>query len=134
VTGDNYAKVWPVERFRDHGITYEACDKVKSVLYQEFLPLLNSARVVLLDNQRLITQLCNLERHTGPSGRDTITHPPGGHDDLANALAGALVGVGAAPWWKKGPAQNYSPAPLPVMPDVRKLFAELEDEEAASHG
>jgi hypothetical protein len=91
VTGDNYAKVWPVERFKVHGVTYEPSEKVKSQIYSEFLPLLNSSRVELLDNQRLINQLCSLERHTGPSGRDQINHPPNSHDDLANCVAGALV-------------------------------------------
>jgi hypothetical protein len=90
-TGDNYAKEWPRERFTTYGITYEASEKVKSVIYQEFLPLLNSGRVELLDNPRLMTQLCSLERRTGPSGRDTITHSDGAHDDVANAVAGALV-------------------------------------------
>ena len=34
------------------------------------------------------------ERRTSRIGRDTIDHAPGGHDDLANAVAGALVAVG----------------------------------------
>jgi len=37
-----------------------------------------------------------LERRTGRSGRDLIDHPPGGHDDLANAVAG-LVTVAQSP-------------------------------------
>jgi hypothetical protein len=40
-------------------------------------PLLNSGRVELLDNSRLISQLCNLERRTARGGRDSIDHPPG---------------------------------------------------------
>jgi hypothetical protein len=52
---------------------------------------LNSRRCDLLDHPRLITQLCALERRTGRgTGRDTIDHPPGGHDDIANAAAGVL--------------------------------------------
>jgi hypothetical protein len=62
-----------------------------------FLPLLNSGRVDLLDNPTLITQLCSLERRTARGGRDSIDHAPGGHDDVANAVAGALVGVSEAP-------------------------------------
>jgi hypothetical protein len=31
-----------------------------------------------------------LERRTSRSGRDTISHPPNGHDDIANSVAGAL--------------------------------------------
>ena len=36
------------------------------------------------------------EHRTSRIGRDTIDHAPGGHDDLANAVAGALVAVGSA--------------------------------------
>src|SRR5262245_64495887 len=31
-----------------------------------------------------------LERRTSRGGRDSIDHAPGGHDDLANAAAGAI--------------------------------------------
>lgn len=50
----------------------------------------------MLDHPRLGAQLCALERRTGRSGRDTIDHPPGAHDDLANAVAGAVVLFGAS--------------------------------------
>jgi hypothetical protein len=33
----------------------------------------------------------SLERRTARGGRDTIDHPPGGHDDVANAVAGACT-------------------------------------------
>src|SRR5262249_4903704 len=36
----------------------------------------------------LLTQLVGLERRTARGGRDSIDHPPGAHDDLANAVAG----------------------------------------------
>ena len=45
----------------------------------------------LLDHSRLAAQLCSLERRTARGGRDSIDQPPGGHDDLINAAAGALV-------------------------------------------
>jgi hypothetical protein len=48
--------------------------------------------VSLLDHPKSINQLCDLERRTG-KGRDSIDHPPNGHDDIANALAGAAVNV-----------------------------------------
>lgn len=38
-------------------------------------------------------QLVGLERRTARGGRDSIDHPPGGHDDVANAVAGALLGA-----------------------------------------
>ncbi len=91
VHGDRYAGEWPRERFRVHGITYDQSEKSKSDLYLESLPLLNSGRVELLDLPRLISQLCGLERRTARSGKDSIDHAPGGHDDLANAVAGAVT-------------------------------------------
>ncbi|WP_376092805.1 hypothetical protein ACE7GA_24350 [Roseomonas sp. CCTCC AB2023176] len=91
VTGDRYAGEWPRERFRVHGITYECSEKPKSDLYRDFLPLLNAQRAELLDLARLSSQLCGLERRTSRGGRDSIDHAPGAHDDVANAVAGALL-------------------------------------------
>lgn len=91
VTGDRYAGEWPRERFRQRGVHYKAADRAKSDLYRDLLPVLNSARAELLDNSRLTAQLCRLERRTARSGKDTIDHAPGAHDDLINAAAGALV-------------------------------------------
>jgi hypothetical protein len=34
-------------------------------------------------------------RRTSRGGRDSIDHPAGGHDDLANAFCGALLAVSA---------------------------------------
>jgi hypothetical protein len=52
------------------------------------LPALNSRKLDLLDDARLLTQLIGLERRTARGGRDSIDHAPGAHDDLANAVAG----------------------------------------------
>lgn len=91
MTGDRYAAGWPVERFAVHGIKYEPAEKPKSDIYVSFLPVLNSGQCELLDHPRLIAQLCSLERRSARSGKDSIDHPSGGHDDLANAAAGALL-------------------------------------------
>ena len=96
VTGDRYAGEWPREQFRKAGIEYVPSAKTKSDLYLAFLPMLNSGRVELLDNKTLTAQLCALERRTSRGGKDSVDHPPGAHDDLANAAAGALVLVSAA--------------------------------------
>ncbi len=90
VSGDRYAGEWPRERFAAHGTLYEPSAKTKSDLYAELLPLVNSGRVELLDHRRLLAQLARLERRTARGGRSSIDHPPGGHDDLANAVAGAV--------------------------------------------
>ncbi|TGD96207.1 hypothetical protein [Methylobacterium nonmethylotrophicum] len=91
VIGDRYAGEWPRERFKVHGIQYVVSEKTKSDLYRDLLPMLNSGRASLLDHQRLRTQIVNLERRTARGGRDSIDHPRGAHDDVANAVAGALV-------------------------------------------
>jgi hypothetical protein len=96
VTGDRYAGEWPRERFRAHGIEYMIAEKSKSDLYRDLLPLLNSGRVELLDLPRLASQLCALERRTARSGKDSIDHAPGAHDDVANACAGSLLLAAAA--------------------------------------
>lgn len=88
IVGDRYAGQWPVEQFAKCGIKYQHSEITTSDLYKDLLPLLNSGRIDLLDHPRLINQLCGLERHVGRSGRDQISHFPGGHDDLANAVAG----------------------------------------------
>jgi hypothetical protein len=93
VVGDRYAGLWPVSRFAAHGVTFEQSARPKSDLYHDALPLLNSRRVELLEHQRLSAQLCGLERRTSRSGKDSIDHGPGGHDDIANAVCGVLVGL-----------------------------------------
>jgi hypothetical protein len=77
--------------FRKAGISYQPSERSKSTIYLEVLPLLNAGRVELLDNQRLVAQLSGLERRTSRSGKDSVDHGPGGHDDLINSAAGDLV-------------------------------------------
>lgn len=91
VTSDRYAGDWPVEQWKKYGVICKPSERTKSEIYGDFLPLLNSSQVELLDHKRLVRQLVTLERRTGRSGKDSIDHAPGGHDDVANAAAGALV-------------------------------------------
>jgi hypothetical protein len=91
IVGDHYAGEWPREAFRKLGVEYETSDKSKSEIYQDALPLLNSGKIELLDHPRLVAQLCGLERKTARSGRDSIDHSPGAHDDVCNAALGALL-------------------------------------------
>jgi hypothetical protein len=74
-----------------HGVAYEVSDKAKSEIYQAVLPILNSGNAELLELPRMFSQFLGLERRTARGGRDSIDHAPGGHDDFANAVAGALV-------------------------------------------
>jgi hypothetical protein len=89
ISGDRYAGEWPREQFAKFGITYEPSPKPKSDLYVDLPPLINSSRIELIDQPKLINQLTGLERRTARGGRDSIDHAPGAHDDLANVIAGA---------------------------------------------
>lgn len=91
VRGDRYAGEWPRERLRMCGIEYELSETPKSDIYRECLPILNSGRAQLLDIPKLAQQFCGLERRTSRSGKDSIDHAPGAHDDVANVAAGALL-------------------------------------------
>ena len=82
---------FPRELFGKHGIAYDLAKQTKSELYRDLLPLLNSGRIVLPRNDRLQGQIVGLERRTSAVGRDTISHPDRGHDDVANAVAGAAA-------------------------------------------
>jgi hypothetical protein len=92
VTGDKYSGDWCASTFREEGIDYRNSAKTKSELYLEFLPLLTQRRVELLDHARTVTEIRQLERKAG-SGRDSVDHPKGFHDDCANVIAGAAVMV-----------------------------------------
>jgi hypothetical protein len=94
-TGDRYAGSWPQEQFAEHGITLMPSPRTTSELFLEFLPLLNSGRVELLDDKAVINQLCALERKAG-RGRDYVAAGPGSHDDVACVVAGAIVRAGKA--------------------------------------
>jgi hypothetical protein len=91
VTGDRYSGEWCREVFSRHGVAYVVSEQTKSQLYAEWLPLITSQRVALLDNPKLVQEALGLERRTARGGRDSIDHGPHGHDDLLNAAAGALV-------------------------------------------
>ena len=91
VVGDQYAKAWVPERFAAHGVTYTYAGVYKSEIYLNLVPAVNRGVVELLDLPRLRTQLQGLERRVARGGKDSIEHAAGGHDDVANAAAGALV-------------------------------------------
>lgn len=90
VTGDRYGSEWVAEAFRKEGIRYTPAEHPKSDLYKELLPAINSGVLELLDHPKILAQLCGLERRTARGGRDSIDHAPGGRDDVANSVAGAV--------------------------------------------
>jgi hypothetical protein len=123
VTGDRWGGEFVREPFRSHGIEYQVADRPKSDFYRDLLPLVNSGKVELLDNARLIAQLCGLERRVSRAGKDSIDHAPGAHDDLANAAAACLVlahGAGSSLW------EHGALAVITVLPQhVNLVFATL---------
>jgi hypothetical protein len=90
--GDRYAGEWVVEQFRKCGVHYEPSEQTRSELYIDLLPIINSRAVGLLDHERLMVQLVSLERTSvRGGGREKVDHAKGCHDDVANAVAGAVV-------------------------------------------
>jgi hypothetical protein len=88
---DKYAGSWPADEFAKHGITIEYSPKPRSELYLDALPAITSGRVELPPDDRLITQFAGLERKTSKTGRDSVNHAQGAHDDRANAAAGIIA-------------------------------------------
>jgi hypothetical protein len=91
--GDRYSAEWVTEAFERQGVRYLPSEKNRSELYLEFLPALTSGQIELLDNERMKQQFASLQRRTTGTGRDSVDHGVGGHDDLSNAAAGALCRV-----------------------------------------
>jgi hypothetical protein len=92
VVGDRYGAGFTQELFAVNGVHYRPSEMSTSDYFSGLLPALNSGRVSLLDNKRLAAQLCSLERRKSRAGaKDIISHPVGGHDDLAASTAGVLV-------------------------------------------
>jgi hypothetical protein len=58
VIGDAYAGQWAREPFRNHRVEYQLADHTRSEAYLTLLPAINSGKVELLDDRRLISQLC----------------------------------------------------------------------------
>lgn len=97
VTGDRYGGEWPREAFQRFGINYDVAARDRSALYRETLPLFTGGRVELPPGARIAHQFASLERHTSRGGKDRIDHPPHGHDDVANAIAGVATLVAGKP-------------------------------------
>jgi hypothetical protein len=93
VVGDKHAHGYSIADYASHGLEYVVSTRTKSDIYKECLALLSAGRVRLPDLPMLESQLLNLERRPGASGRDTIDHPKtvGAKDDLANAVCGSIL-------------------------------------------
>lgn len=90
VYGDNYGAAWVRDAFNRYGISYNKSKWNRSELFLNFLPLVNSRSVILLDEPKMVSQLSGLQRRVTSGGRENIDHVAGGHDDVANAAAGCI--------------------------------------------
>ncbi len=79
------------------GVALAASEYTRSDAYLRLLPLCTTGRVELPDDPTLRRELLALERRTGRI-KDVVDHPPGAHDDVANAVAlvAAIAGRTAA--------------------------------------
>ena len=91
VQGDSHDEDRLRKLFDRHGIQYRRCERSASDLFGWLVDEFNNGRrFAWLDDEVLTAQLAGLVWRKLPSGREVIGHPPGAHDDLINAVAGAL--------------------------------------------
>jgi hypothetical protein len=88
VVGDAYGAAWVRAAFEQQQITYATSELPKSGIYLEAVAPFNQGRIELPPDRVLLSQLAQLERRTARSGKDSVDHPPAGHDDRANAVCG----------------------------------------------
>lgn len=87
---DSWASGLIIDSFLAHGVEVENIKQSKSILYNELSPILNSNKIRLLENEKLIAQIKSLDRKVHQGGRSSIDCFYG-HDDVINAVAGAAV-------------------------------------------
>jgi hypothetical protein len=121
IMGDSHARGWAEAEFSKNGIRLLRCELDRSDLYLEILAHFGTGRIRLIDSDRLVNQFCGLERRTMSGGRDKVDHPRGQHDDLANAVAGAL--------WRCISARK----PMNIMPNVLAQARQLGGRHSELH-
>ncbi len=123
VIGDNYGAVWVKDAFMRAGVYYHPSDRAKSALYLDALAAFNARKVALLDHLKTVNQFAALERRATRGGRDTVDHPRGAHDDIANSVAGVIANLSRQVREEAQKVDVSKPQPdqawvLPVAPDV----------------
>jgi len=96
---DRYAGMWPTSAYAKHSVAVEINDQSASELLLELGALIRMGRVVLPESDRLLTQLTQLERKVRSGTHDVVEAPTGGYDDLACALASAVVEAARGRVW-----------------------------------
>jgi hypothetical protein len=117
VRSDKYAIGFHAAEWQTHHIKLVECERTTSENYLSLLPMLLAKRARLLDNKTLRSQLTSLERRVGVGDRETVDHPrhTNAHDDVATAVAGALVAAGSRDpgydFWHSGWLDDDPPPP-----------------------
>jgi hypothetical protein len=93
---DRHAIGWIASDLRPD-IAVEASEFTKSQLYELFANLAAKHQAELVDSDRLRAQIMGLQKFIRGQGVN-IDHLRGGHDDLINAAAGALVMASRSTW------------------------------------
>jgi hypothetical protein len=122
VTGDNYAGEWVAGAFRNAGLDYQRSELTASELFLEGLPIFTRGLASIPAHPDLLRELRLLERRTARSGRESVSHGPGGTDDFANALFGAIVLVSRHQPFVVTAELLQRALALPVRPG-REIFA-----------
>jgi hypothetical protein len=90
ITGDHYSGQWVSSAYHRLNVEYRLATLTRSELYLEGLVLFTRGLVSIPSNAALLRELRLLERRTARSGKDSVNHGVGSHDDHANALFGAM--------------------------------------------
>ena len=117
VVGDNFSGEWVAGAWRKHSVTYVKIRTDEDPRFiSKCLPLFTRGLVSLPDHARLLKELRLLERRVHRSGKDSVDHGRGGHDDYANCCCGVLRSLAFASFdswdaaWGDG---NDQPEPEP---------------------
>jgi hypothetical protein len=90
ITGDAYAKGWVKGTIEACGAEYQQSRLPRSELYLEGLVLFARGQVRLPGHDVMLRELRLLQRRTAKSGRDSVDHIVGSHDDHPNSIFGSL--------------------------------------------
>ena len=138
IRGDRYGAAWVREQFTKRGVDYWPSEKAKSDLYVSLLPAIDSKQVDFIEHDRLAAQLATLERRVARGGKDSIDHPTGGHDDVANAVAGVTYSILSVPemtvatvapiFWSRSTGEFQGTVPTWLSGEDKPLKVDLTGE------
>lgn len=104
IHGDRYADQLFADEWAKYGIRAREPEHTTSENFLHGLPLVLGKRARLINNKTVRNQLVSLERRV-VGDHEQVTHPSGGHDDVAAAAVGALVTAAQGSTYCLGPFQ-----------------------------